>query len=276
MPGANTRAMEKARTLACDTVIFDLEDAVSPDAKDQARQNVLDTLAGDGYGYREIVVRANGLDTPWGEADVEAFGATNISAMLFPKVEHKHQVTEIVDSVNAAGGGDLPIWLMIETPRGVLELLEFADHPRVEALVMGTSDLVKELHATHTVDRQNLAYSLQHCVLVARRLGKCILDGVHLDFADTGAFEEVCRNGREIGFDGKTLIHPSQIEAANRIFGFDDDAVLEARRVLDAWQTALAEGKGVAVLDGKLIENLHAAEAERVVAFAEALAQRSE
>ncbi len=274
MPGANARALEKAKALPCDTVIFDLEDAVAPDAKVTARQQVLEAVRAGGYGYRELVVRGNGLDTPWGYDDIACFAAQGISAMLFPKIQSEGQVTEIVEAVDKAGGHTLPIWLMIETPVGVLDLAEFAAEPRVGALVMGTSDLVKELRATHTPDRQNLAYALQSCVLVARRLGLEIFDGVHLDFRDEASLREVCEGGRAMGFDGKTLIHPSQIEVTNEVFGYSEADVAHARETLKVWQAALAEGKGVAVLDGKLVENLHAADAERVVAFAEALAAR--
>jgi citrate lyase subunit beta/citryl-CoA lyase len=267
--------MQKAKGLDCDTIIFDLEDAVSPDAKAQAREQVIETIAGGGYGHRELIVRCNGLDTPWGREDIEASATQPIAALLFPKIENKHQVTEIVDAVDHAGGREMPLWLMIETPAGVLDLAEFADHPRVAALVMGTSDLVKELRATHTPDRHNLDYALQHCVLVARRLGKEIFDGVHLDFRNETSFRRVCEGGRAIGFDGKTLIHPDQVAIANEIFGYSSEDIEHAQRVLDTWQSALAQGKGVAVLDGKLVENLHAAEAERVVAFAAAIAGRS-
>ncbi len=274
MPGANARAMEKARALACDTIIFDLEDAVAPDAKTDARQRVLDALAEGGYGYRELVVRGNGLDTPWGADDIAAFAGQPIAAMLFPKIESRAQVEEIVSLLDRHGGSDLRVWLMIETPKGVLDLKSFADHPRVEALVMGTSDLVKELRATHTADRHNLDYALQHCVLVARYLEKEIFDGVHLDFKNMASFRQVCAGGRAMGFDGKTLIHPTQIEPANELFGYDESAIDHARRVVEAWQSAQSSGKGVAVLDGKLVENLHAEEAQRVLAFAAALEQR--
>jgi len=274
MPGANTRAMEKAKGLDCDTIIFDLEDAVSPDAKDTARQQVRDAIQGGGYGHRELLVRGNGLDTPWGADDIAAFAGMPIAAMLFPKIESLAQVEAIVALLDQHGGAALPVWLMVETPAGVLDLQQFASHPRVEALVMGTSDLVKELRASHTPARHNLDYALQHCVMVARRYGKDILDGVHLDFQNEQSLREVCAGGRAMGFDGKTLIHPSQIAIANEVFGYSDDDVEHARRTLEVWQAALAEGKGVAVLDGKLVENLHAAEAERVVAFADAIAAR--
>ena len=274
MPGANARAMEKAKGLDCDTVIFDLEDAVSPDAKATARQQVLDAVQGGGYGYRELVVRANGLDTPWGAEDVAAFAGAPIAALLFPKIESAEQVMEIVRQVDQGGGSELPIWIMVETPAGVLDLANFAYHARIEALIMGTSDLVKELRASHEPGRHNIAYALQHCVLVARQLDKEIFDGVHLDFQNEASFLQVCAEGKAMGFDGKTLIHPSQIAGANAAFGYSDDDVAGAHRLLEVWNEALAEGKGVAVLDGKLVENLHAAEAERVVAFAQALAAR--
>ena len=275
MPGANARALEKARTLDCDTIIFDLEDAVAPDAKADARRQVLEAITEGGYGYRELVVRCNGLDTPWGLDDLGTFAGMELTALLFPKVSSAAQLEDIVAGVNEAGGEDMPIWIMIETPQGVLDLAEFAWHERVGALVMGTSDLVKELGATHEPDRSNLAYALQHCVLVARRYGKDIFDGVHLDFKNEASFAQVCANGAAMGFDGKTLIHPTQIAEANRAFGFSEEDVAQAHRLLEVWQAALAEGKGVAVLDGKLVENLHAAQAEKIVAFADAIAARS-
>ncbi len=274
MPGANARAMEKARSLDCDTIVFDLEDAVAPDAKDIARTQVLAAVAEGGYGHRELVVRSNGLDTPWGAADIEAFAAQPIAALLFPKIESLAQVERIATQVQQHGGADLPLWLMVETPAGVLDLDQFAGHPRVAALVMGTSDLVKELRAQHTVARHNLDYALQQCIMVARRHGREIFDGVHLDFQNDVSLRAVCEGGRAMGFDGKTLIHPSQITIANEVFGYAPAEIEQARRLLDVWQAALAAGKGVAVLDGKLVENLHAAEAERVVAFADAIAAR--
>ena len=275
MPGANARAMEKAKSLDCDTIIFDLEDAVSPDSKAQAREQILAALAGAGYGHRELVVRGNGLDTPWGAEDIATFAGQPIAAMLFPKVESLQQVEEIVAAVDAAGGTTLPIWIMIETPKAIVDLQSFAGHPRVKALIMGTSDLVKELRAQHTPDRHNLDYALQRCVMSARYFDIEIFDGVHLDFKNEASFRNVCAGGRAMGFDGKTLIHPSQVAAANEIFGFSEEQIENAQRTLEVWQSALEEGKGVAVLDGKLVENLHAAEAERVVAFAQALEARN-
>lgn len=275
-PGANTRAMEKARTLDTDVIIFDLEDAVSPDSKDLAREQVVTAISAGGYGYRELVVRANGLDTLWGHADVAASATLPIAAMLFPKVETLDQVQMIEQALDDAGAGTLPIWVMIETPRGILDLRTFAEHARIDALVMGTSDLVKELRARHTETRHNIDYALQHCVMVARHLGKDIFDGVHLDFRNESSFLQVCQGGRDIGFDGKTLIHPGQVARANEVFGYDEAEIDHARRLLAAWEAAVEEGKGVAVLDGNLVENLHADEARRVVAFAQALADRGD
>lgn len=275
MPGANARALDKARSLPCDGVIFDLEDAVAVDAKDAARANVVAALEQGGYGHRELIVRVNGLDTPWGADDLAAIASRDVDGVLYPKVESVTQVDALAAAVDAAGGAALPLWFMIETPRAVLDLRRIAAHTaRLAVLVMGTSDLVKEMRARHTDDRANLAFALQHAVMVARALAVDVLDGVHLDFRNETAFEQACRQARDMGFDGKTLIHPSQIEPANRHFGYDDAAVEHARRVLEVWQAARARGQGVAVLDGQLIENLHAAEAERVLAFAEALGAR--
>ncbi len=275
MPGANTRALEKARTLACDGIIFDLEDAVAPAGKTQARENVRQAVEAGGYGHRELVVRVNGLDSPWGGEDVAEIAPLSIDALLFPKIESLSQIETILHAVDVAGGSHLPLWLMVETPRGILDIQTVAGgSERIQTLVMGTSDLVKELRARHTESRNNLAYALQHCVLAARSAGLDILDGVHLDFRNLESFETVCEQGRAMGFDGKTLIHPTQIEIANRVFGVASEDVAHAREVLNVWRVAQAEGKGIVELDGQLIENLHAADAERILAFAEALADR--
>ncbi|MFU8815134.1 MAG: HpcH/HpaI aldolase/citrate lyase family protein [Pseudomonadales bacterium] len=275
MPGANARALDKARSLPCDGVIFDLEDAVAADAKAAARGNVVAALQQGGYGHRELVVRVNGLDTPWGAEDIAAVAPLSVDALLFPKVETTAQIDAIVSAMDAAGAAAVPLWFMVETPLAVLDVRALASYSdRLRVLVMGTSDLVKELRAQHTEARHNLAYALQHCVLVARAAGLDLLDGVHLDFRNESGFRAACLQAREMGFDGKSLIHPGQVDAANELFGFDAAAIAHAQRVLEAWQQAQAEGKGVAVLDGKLIENLHAAEAERVLVFAAAVADR--
>ncbi|MCZ6617563.1 MAG: CoA ester lyase [Gammaproteobacteria bacterium] len=275
MPGANTRALEKARTLACDGIIFDLEDAVAPAGKFHARENVCQAVEEGGYGHRELVVRVNGLDSPWGSDDVRAIAPLSVDALLFPKIESFGQIENILRVVDKAGGSHVPLWLMIETPKGILDVQTVAGgSQRIQTLVMGTSDLVKELRARHTETRNNLAYALQHCVLAARSAGLDILDGVHLDFRNLNSFETVCEQGLAMGFDGKTLIHPTQIEIANRVFGVASEEIERARAVLKVWRAAQAEGKGVAELDGQLVENLHAEDAERTLKFAEALADR--
>jgi len=275
MPGANARALEKARSLPCDGLIFDLEDAVAADAKELARSNVVSALEQGDYGHRERIVRVNALDTPWGAADVAAVARLGIDGVLFSKVETVAQVDAAITALDAAGGRSVAVWFMVETPLAVLDVRRLAAHnARLAVLVMGTSDLVKELRARHTEDRYNLAFALQHCVLAARALGLDLLDGVHLDFRNEASFRAACRQARDMGFDGKSLIHPAQVEPANEIFGYDDAAVAHARRVLEVWQAAQAQRKGVAVLDGQLIENLHAAEAERVLALARALRGR--
>lgn len=275
MPGANERAMEKAKSLDCDAIIFDLEDAVAADAKVEARAKVAAMVNGGGYGYRELIVRINGLDTPWGKDDLSMAATLPVHALLFPKVESVAQVENIVAAVDSCAARPLPIWVMIETPKGVLDVREVASaSSRVQCLVIGTSDLVKELRAEHTSSRSNLAFALQHCVLAAREAGVDVLDGVHLDFRNLDSFREACEQGQAMGFDGKTLIHPSQVEGANSVFGYGDDDIEDAHAVLEVWAAAQAEGKGVAELEGRLIENLHAAEAERVLAFSQALSQR--
>lgn len=276
MPGANARALDKARALPCDGIIFDLEDAVSVAAKALARSQVVAAIRAGGYGHRELVVRVNGLDTPWGVDDLAALAELPLHAVLFPKVETVAAVDGIVAAVDATGATQLPLWFMIETPRAVLDVRALAERTkRLACLVMGTSDLVKDLRARHVESRSNLAYALQRCLTAARAAGVDILDGVHLDFRNEESFRAACEQARDMGFDGKTLIHPTQIDAANAAFGFDAAAVAHARRVLETWRDAVAAGQGVAELDGKLIENLHAAEAERVLAFAAALAARS-
>ncbi len=274
MPGANARALEKAEAIDCDTIIFDLEDAVASAAKTQAREQVGAALAQYQYGYRELVVRCNSLETEWGLEDLQAFATAPISALLFPKIENASQILRIKREL-ALRGSSLPLWIMVETPTAVLNLQQFADDAAVTCLVMGTSDLVKELHAQHLPSRSNLDYALQHCVLVARHLRKDIFDGVHLDFRNLHGLREACEAGRAMGFDGKTLIHPDQVPIANEVFGYDDNDVEHAQAVLEAWHEASAKGRGVAELAGQLIENLHAEEAQRVVAYAKALAQRT-
>ena len=261
MPGANARAMEKARTLPCDVVILDLEDAVAPDAKEAARRQVAAAASAGGFGRREVVIRVNGPDTPWGAADLEMAAASPCDGVLLPKVEAPPAL--------AIGK---PLWCMLETPRGVLRAEAIAAAREVSCLVMGTSDLTADLRARHVPDRSPMLASLSLCLLAARAHGRAILDGVHLDLEDEAAFARACAQGRELGFDGKTLIHPNQIEAANAAFGPGEAEIEHARRVIAAHEQAEREGKGVVVLDGRLVENLHVAEARRVLAYARDMA----
>lgn len=273
MPGANARALDKARTLDADALILDLEDAVAPDAKAQARAQVANALREGGYGRRECIVRVNALDTPWGVEDVRAVAQAGADAVLLPKVESPAQLAALAQALDAAGApADLPLWAMAETPLGFLRLDAIAGgHPRLAAIVVGTSDLVKDLHARHTPSRDETLLARSLAVMAARAHGLAVLDGVHLDLNDDAGLQDVCRQGRDQGFDGKTLIHPRQIAAANAAFAPTPQELDSARRRLDAWKAAQAEGKGVAVVDGALVENLHAQEAERVLALAAAI-----
>lgn len=274
MPGANSRALDKARTLPADGLILDLEDAVAPDAKAAARGQVCAALRAGGYGARETILRVNGLATPWGHADLVAAAGAGADAVLLPKVESADAIRQALAVLDQAGAPpDLPLWCMMETPRAMLQATEIAAaSPRVAALVMGTSDLASELHAAHTPLRLPLLTALGLCLLAARACDLAILDGVFLDLQDEAGFEAACRQGRELGFDGKTLIHPRQIEPANRVFAPSAEELARARRIIAAHDEALREGKGVVVVDGRLVENLHVAEARREVARAAAIA----
>ena len=273
LPGSNARALAKAPTLPVDGLILDLEDAVAPDAKALARTMVAEAVAAGGHGRRELTVRVNGLGTEWGAADLAAIARSGLDAVVLPKVEDVATVERAADLLDRAGArADLPLWCMIETPRGVLRAEAIADHPRVACLVMGTSDLTADLHARHTADRLPLLAALGHCLLAARAAGIAILDGVQLDLQDRAGFERACVQGLELGFDGKTLIHPGQIEPANRIFAPSAEALERARRIVAAFEQAATEGRGLVVLDGRLVENLHVAEARRQIAIADAIA----
>jgi citrate lyase subunit beta/citryl-CoA lyase len=272
MPGANTRALEKAKTLAADTLILDLEDAVAPDAKVAARANILAALE-TGFGHREAVVRINGLNTPWGAEDLKAFANSKADAIVLPKVESANQIQEVAALLDKAGArSDLTIWAMIETPMAIFKLQEIASaHPKLEALVLGTSDLVKDLHARHTASRVETLTALSLSVLAARAHGLCVLDGVHLSLDDDEGLRLSCMQGRDMGFDGKTLIHPKQIELANEFFGPSPQEITEAQERIAAYDTAIRTGAGIAVLNGKLIEELHIQDAKRILALAKAI-----
>ena len=271
MPGSNPRALEKARSLSADGLIIDLEDAVAADAKAGARAIDAAALSAGGDGSRELVLRVNPLDTPWGHADLAAAATMPIDAVLLPKVESPDRVRLTLSLLDALGAPEgLALWCMIETPLGVLAAREIAAaSPRLGAFVLGTSDLTKELHAMATRDRLPLITALGLVMLAARAYRLAILDGVHLDLNDEEGFALACRQGRELGFDGKTLIHPKQIEPANLAYAPSAEEIEYARRVGAAHAEAVAAGKGVVLVDGKLIEGLHVENARRLLALAE-------
>jgi citrate lyase subunit beta/citryl-CoA lyase len=276
MPASNARALEKARTLDADVLVFDLEDAVAPDAKPAARAMAIDAARTGGYAPREVVIRANALDTPWGRDDLAAVARSAADAVLLPKIESAAAVHDALRVLDAAGApAALTVWCMLETPRGVLRAEAIAAAgPRVAALVMGTSDLTKDLRARHTPDRAPLLTSLGLCLLTARAHGLAALDGVHLDLDDEAGFLAACRQAAAMGFDGKTLIHPKTIAGANAAFAPPEEEVARARRIIGAHAEAVARGQGVVVVDGRLVENLHVEDARRVVAVAAAIAAR--
>jgi citrate lyase subunit beta/citryl-CoA lyase len=275
MPGSNPRVLEKARGLLADGLIIDLEDAVAVEAKESARSIVAVALSAGGYGPREVVLRVNPLDSPWGHADLAAAATMPIDGVLLPKVESADRVRLTISLLDALGAPErLAIWCMIETPLGVLAAREIAAaSPRLAALVLGTSDLTKELHAVSTRDRLPLITSLGLVMLAARAFGLAILDGVHLDLSDEEGFALSCRQGRELGFDGKTLIHPKQIAPANLAYAPSPEEIAWSRRVVAAHEEAEATGKGIVLVDGKLIEGLHVENARRLLGLAEELAR---
>ena len=273
MPGANTRALEKARTLAADALIFDLEDAVAPDAKEAARANVVAAARSKVYGKREIAIRCNGLATPWGKADAAAIATSGADAILVPKVESAADVAQVVALLDAAGApASMAVWVMMETPKGILRAEEIAgSHPRLALFVMGTNDLVKDMRARHTPMRLPMVAALGIGMLAARAYGLTILDGVYNDIQDSEGFRAVCRQGLEMGFDGKTLIHPSQVEPCNEVFAPSSAELESAAKIVTAFRAAEAEGKGVVTVDGRMIENLHVEQAERALSLAAAI-----
>lgn len=275
MPGSNARALEKARTLPADALILDLEDAVSPDAKELARHQVAEAVTHGGYGRRELLVRVNGLGTAWGMDDLAVVAALPIDGIVFPKVESAAQIFESVAAVDRMRGStDMGIWAMAETTRCIFHIQEIAAaHSRLAGIIMGTSDLAKEMRVRHTPSRVGLLAPLSLCVTAARAHGLDIIDGVYLDLNDEAGFRAVCVQGRDMGFDGKTLIHPKQIEIANEVFAPSTDEIDHAKEVLAAWEQAKADGKGVVVVNGRLVEQLHVDEAQRVLALAAAIAE---
>lgn len=271
IPASNARALDKARVLPADALILDLEDAVAPQAKAEARQTLAAALRTGGYGHRELIVRVNALETPWGGDDLACVAGLPADAVLFPKVSTRRQLDAAVAALEAAGTpADLPVWAMAETALGIVNIADIAAHPRLRVLVLGTSDLAKELRVPQRPGRPGLLPALSQCVLAARAHGLDVLDGVYLALTDDAGLAAACAQGRALGFDGKTLIHPRQIDAANAAFSPTPGELAEAREIIAAWQRAQAEGRGVLVVNGRLVEALHVEEAQRLVALAEA------
>ena len=275
MPGANAKALEKAKTLPADVLIFDLEDAVAPEAKDEARDAVVAALQGGGYGKREIVIRTNGLTTPWAQADIQAAISARPNAILVPKVNTPADVAAADAALKVAGAPeDLALWAMIESPRAILEIAAIAGqarHGKLACFVMGTNDLAKEMRCQQTPDRAPFLAALSLTVMAARAEDFTVIDGVYNDIANTEGFATICQQGVTLGFDGKTLIHPSQVEACNAIFAPPAEEVAYARAVIAAFADPANAGKGVLKVDGKMTELLHLEIARRTVAIADAI-----
>lgn len=271
MPGSNARALEKAASLPADALILDLEDAVAPEAKELARRQVCEAVRDRRFGKREVIMRVNGLDTPWGKADLAAACSAGPHAILVPKIDDVTHV-RAAEAAMAAAPADCALWLMIETPRSIFNAPQIAAAAgRLTCLVMGTNDLVKEMRARHTPGREALLTALNMAVMAARAHGLAVIDGVYNDIADSEGFAAACSQGRSMGFDGKTLIHPSQIEPCNAAFSPDPDEIAQARAILAAFALPENQGKGAISLNGRMVELLHADIARQTVALAAAI-----
>ncbi|MBF5078064.1 CoA ester lyase [Paracoccus sp. NBH48] len=266
IPAANARAMEKARGLAADAIIFDLEDAVAPDAKAGARDALAQALTQD-YGPRARIVRINALSTEWGADDASACAGLDIDAVLIPKVDGPDDLDRVATLIP-----DTPLWAMMETPLGMLNAAAIAAHPRLAGMVMGTNDLAKDLGSRFRADRLPMMAGLGLCLLAAKAHGVVIVDGVFNAFKDDDGLRAECEQGRDMGFDGKTLIHPAQLDIANAAFAPTEEEVALARRQIEAFDAATAQGQGVAVVDGRIVENLHVATARQTLDRAQAIA----
>lgn len=271
MPSSNERALEKAKTIACDALILDLEDAVAPDAKPGARESACAAVRSGEYGNRELTIRVNGLGTQWHDDDLTAAAQAGPHGIVVPKVNSADEVRALVAAIEAAGAPEhTRMWAMVETPEAIFNVRELAAaSPRLAVLVMGTNDLVKETYAEHVPGRAPLLTALSLSLLAARAAGIAILDGVYNDVKNAEGFLAECTQGRELGFDGKTLIHPGQVEGANAAFAPSEQAVEDARGILAAWD---ARDSGVVTYNGRMIENLHVESAQRTLAIAEAIA----
>ncbi len=277
IPASKPRALEKAKTLPVDAIIFDLEDAVAISEKDQARELLRDTLLVGGYGKRAQLARINGLDTPWGLDDVATLAAAKPQVLLLPKVNSAADIAALSDVMDSHDGfADTKIWAMMESPMGVLNAAEIAAAPRMGGMVMGTNDLAKDLGTRTTGDRGPLLASLSHCVLSARAAGIPIVDGVYNAFKNLDGLRVESNQGRDFGFDGKTLIHPAQVDVANEAFAPSAEELDLAARQIAAFEAAEAKGQGVAVVDGSIVENLHVETARGLIAKAQTIAELSQ
>ncbi|OBA78275.1 citrate lyase [Mycobacterium sp. 1164966.3] len=271
LPGNKARALEKGKTLPADMLIFDLEDAVGPDAKVESRERVCEAASSGSYRPREVVVRINGLGTEWHDDDLTAVAGSSADGVLVPKVERGEQVRALAAALDTLGAREsMQLWVMIETPGAFLRAEEIASgSERLAGLVVGTNDLVNELHALHVPGRAPVMPALALAVLGGRAAGKVVLDGVFNDISDDARFRAEAQQGREMGFDGKTLIHPSQIGPANEIFGPTQQEVGDARRIVAAYEQASAAGQSVITVDGRMIESLHVRDAQRILTLAD-------
>lgn len=273
IPGSKERALEKARGLATDAIIFDLEDAVAIDEKANARELLAQTLATADYGPRAKLVRVNGADTEWGAADLDVIATARPEAILLPKVNSAADIQALADQLEARSEtAETKIWAMMETPHSILNAAEIAAAPRMAGFVMGTNDLAKELGCRFRADRLPMQYALQTCLMAARAAGIVAVDGVFNAFKDEDGLRFECEQGRDMGFDGKTLIHPAQLAVTNEVFAPDAEAIDLARRQIAAFDEATAQGLGVAVVDGKIVENLHIETARQTLARADTIA----
>lgn len=272
MPSSNERALEKAKSIPCDALILDLEDAVAPDAKPAAREAACAAAASGEYGRRTVTIRVNSIGTEWHDDDLRAAAQAGPAAVVVPKVGSADEVHRLVDALEAAGAPDhTTLWAMVETPVAVLDALSIARaSERLSAFVLGTNDLVKELYAEHVPGRAPILPSLHTALLAGRAAGLAVLDGVYNDVKDTDGFLAECRQGREMGFDGKTLIHPGQVEGANEAFAPSEQAVEDARGLIEAWEAG--QGSGVVTFNGRMVEALHVESARRTLSIAEAVA----
>lgn len=277
MPGSNQRALEKAQNLQADALILDLEDAVAPDSKELARGLIVSAVNGRGYGNRYLLVRINGFDTEWGEADLEQIAQCAPDAILLPKVNTPEDITSLVLKMDQFDNfKETKIWAMMETPLGILNAAEIAQaHPKLEGFVLGTNDLVKDIHGLHTADRSPVLTALSISIMAARANGLICVDGVYNDIKNIDGLKAQAEQGRALGFDGITLIHPAQLDPANEVYAPSEADLKEAKAYVGAYAEALSEGKAVAVVNGRIVENLHVENAKRLLAQADAIAAMS-